>query len=81
MFYYLVLQRGKPGPGAAENKFTDADRGAKDNLSVNGDAMDVALSPAVVGRTADRNRDEDRRHGDGGVDMHTGGGASHGSWS
>lgn len=40
MLCFPVVQRGKPGPGAAENKFTDEERGTKDNPSVNGDAMD-----------------------------------------
>eukprot|EP00752_Nemacystus_decipiens_P001468 g1444.t1 len=71
----------KPDPGAADNKFTDAERETKNNPSANGDAMDVALSPAVgAGRPADRNGDEVRRHVDG-VDMHTGGDTSRGGWS
>lgn len=78
------VQRGKPGPDASDIKFTDADRGTKDNPFVNGDAMDVALSPGTAGgagRSADRNENEDKRHGDASVDMHAGGAASHGGWS
>lgn len=84
LFLHPALQRGKPGSGVAENKFTDAQHGAKGNPSVNGEAMDIAVSPAGgAGRSADRNGDEGRRYDDAGVGVgtHTGGAASHGGWT
>lgn len=76
------VQRSKPGPDASENKFTGAERGTKDNTSVNGDVMDVAVSPAGgASRPSDRNGDEDQHHDDAGVDMHAGAATSHGGWS